>query len=287
MSTIPTQPIATRSSPAQPRPRAQTNSPPFGRLLFQARPSKPGWADFTLLLLPGVLVVFASLGYAFWLWISAYQRFGPVAALAWATPWYLLAALALLFFLLVCLYRLVLARRFLAIYENGLQARLSPLRQVTMAWDEITGLSAGSIQDQFLRLSLRNNPTARLYRRRGAPLRLPGSWGKLHEAIPILKARLYPLLMPGLQAEFQSGHGASFGRLTLYPEALRLAGKAIPWTQVARLRVHSGYLLVETFEKRPLRLPVVEIPNLELLLQLVDWGINSQPNSEPSENTLP
>jgi hypothetical protein len=226
-----------------------------------------------------MLVVLGLLGYAIWLWNSAYQRFGPAAALAWAAPWYLLAAVATAVFLLVSLYRLAMATRSITIYDAGLQVRLSPFRQVTLRWEEVTGLATGVIRDQFLGLTLRNRLVATLHLRKGRPLHLAGAWCDLPKAISIIKARLYPFLWPVLMAEFQSGRGASFGPLQVKPQAIYMSGRAISWDQVTRLSFQSGYLLVESSGKNLIRLPAIKIPNLELLMHLVDWGVNASTDS--------
>jgi hypothetical protein len=66
-----------------------------------------------------------------------------------------------------------------------------------------------------------------------------------------------------------------FGRFAVHPKALYVWNKPIPWEQVNRLGARSGYLVVELETGGQIRIPVAEIPNLELMLQLVEWGINS------------
>jgi hypothetical protein len=284
MSIIPTQPVSTRPIQVGPIRKPLTRSG-FGRIIYEARPPGAGWRDFILLLLPVMLLVIALAGYAFWLWDSTNQRFGPAAALAWAAPWYLAAALAALVFLLVSLYCLHRVKQVITIYEGGLQVRLSPLRKLTFRWSEIHGISAGFIREQFFGLVLRNRVVARLHLQRSRQLRLPGAWVKTAEMVPILKSHLYPLLWPGLLADFQSGHGAAFGPVNVHPQGIRTSGQTIPWDQVVRLGIQSGYLLVESYGSAQIRLPVFEIPNLELLLQLLDTGINPSIDRAPVKGT--
>ena len=47
----------------------------------------------------------------------------------------------------------------------------------------------------------------------------------------------------------------------------------IPWSGVRQITVRAGILIVELENQPDIRLPASQIPNLELLLQLIQQGV--------------
>jgi hypothetical protein len=271
--------VATETAPvelhaARAKVRPATNQGRIGRLVSIHRGLPLQWSELLLVFLPASLVVIAPLGYGLWRAWYAYTNFGPAAASAWARPWYIFATVALVPFSLLAIYRMYLASRYVAVHEEGLRLRLSPFSNLRLTWDEITGIATAAYQDHFLGLALRLRPQITIYRRSGRPIRLDGRLQKITSLTRRLKSNLYPRLWPEISARLKAGNPVQFGPLSVHPKVLYLKHQSIPWEQVSRLSVRSGFLVVELEAGKPVRIPVAHIPNLELLLQLVDWGIN-------------
>ena len=280
MSSGSTQPVSTQPGSTGPSPaRAQQVPAPgkkaLGRVLSVHRGLPLQWGELLLVFFPASLLVIAPLSYGLWRAWYAYTTFGPAAASSWARPWYLFATLALLPFSLLAVRRMFLASRYVAVHENGLRLRLSPFSNLPLAWDEITGIASAAYQDHFLGLALRMRPQITIFPAAGRPIRLDSRFQKITSLTRRVKSNLYPRLWPGMCEQLQAGHTVQFGRLAVHPKALYLGKRSIPWEQVTRLGARSGYLVVELQTGGPIRVPVAQIPNLELMLQLVEWGINS------------
>jgi hypothetical protein len=280
MSSSSTQPVSTQPVPAGPVPASTQPVPApgkmgLGRALSVHRGLPLQWSELLFVFIPASLLVIAPLSYGLWRAWYAYTTFGPAAASAWARPWYLFATLALVPFSLLAVRRMFLASRYVAVHENGLRLRLSPFSNLPLTWDEITGIAAAAYQDHFLGMVLQMRPQVVIYPAKGRPIRLDGRFQKVTSLTRRVKSNLYPRLWPAMCEQLQAGQPVQFGRLAVHPQALYLGERPIPWEQVTRLSTHSGYLVIELQTGGPVRTPVVQIPNLELMLQLVEWGINS------------
>lgn len=237
--------------------------------------------DLANLLLPGALAVLAPLAYGWWRGSYAYARFGLVAADRWSRPWYLLAAFALGVFLFLVLYRLRLLRRFVAVHQNGIRFRMGTIRVRQLLWNEISGITMDVTQERLFGLTVRTIQRAVLLPNLGKPVRLDSSVQDLDELLSRIKAGLYPRLLRSLRDSYQAGQWLYFGPVAVQQQGLRFGHSAsgrlqqpIPWAQVSRVSVQSGRLVVEFNGLASRRFPISQIPNLELLLQMMQQGAN-------------
>ncbi len=243
--------------------------------VYRCRPF--GGIGFKLLLLWGGLSVLAPLGYGFYRAMYAYTKYGPVAARFWSRPWYLLAGVALLLFIILLGQRLRRARHLVAVHQNGLRLHLS--RRQELLWGHISGIAAGAVESRLLGKTLRLRHRAELYPAIGAPIRLDDGLENLPELITRIKANLYPRLLPDMRQAFKEGKRLYFGALSISPAELRLQKKGsqpiiIPWEEVEEVTVQAGVLVVKAKDNAGIRLPVARVPNLELLLQIIQSGVN-------------
>jgi hypothetical protein len=228
-------------------------------------------------LLVGGLAVLAPLAYGFYRAQYAYAKYGPVAARFWSRPWYLLAGAAFLLLVILLVLRARSSRRFVAVHQNGLRLRLSRRGQYT--WGQISGIASGALETRLLGKTLRTSYWAELFPSVDKPIRLDNSLEGLPELLTRIKANLYPRLMPAMRQAFQEGKRLYFGPLSVSKEDVRLEAKeppwrTIPWEQVEAVAVEAGMLEIKTKESAKIRLPVARVPNLELLLQIIQTGVN-------------
>ena len=87
------------------------------------------------------------------------------------------------------------------------------------------------------------------------------------------KSKLYPLIWPQIQSAIRSGKACRFGRITISREAMNITNRTISWDSISRLHTEAGFLVVELHDDSSRKVPTINIPNLELLLKAVDWGI--------------
>lgn len=244
--------------------------------VYRGRPLA-GWGLISLLA-PGLAGVLAPLGYGLWIVREAYPHYGPVAAEQWSRPWFLLASIAVLAFLLLFLYRLHQARQFAAIHENGLRWRNGLLGGRKLRWEEITGIACGEIRETFLGLPIARYPQVFIHPSVGKPHPLGKHLQRMPELIAALKANLYPRLQPGLQEMFTGGKWLFFGPIGVQARELRARRQRISWSDISQIRVHGGYLWIDLKSPAgsgaPLQFPATQIPNIELLIHMIEQGVN-------------
>lgn len=243
--------------------------------IYRCRPFQG--RGFKLFLLWGALSVLAPLGYGFYRAQYAYAKYGPVAARFWSRPWYLLAGAALLILLILLWLRWRRARRFVAVHQNGLRLRLS--RRKDYLWGQISGVASGTVETHLLGKTLRASHKAELYPAVDPPIHLDDSLENLPELLTRIKANLYPRLLPDMLQAFKEGKRLYFGSLSISPNELRLQARGAPprtisWEEIEGISLQAGMLTIKPQNQSPIRLPVARVPNLELLLQIIQTGVN-------------
>ncbi len=248
--------------------------PDFGPALAVYRGRPLSGRDLWLFFLPGLAGVGAPLAYGAWRAAYAYTHYGLTAAQAWSQPWYTLAGLALLCFMLLAVLRLHAGRPRAVIYRDGLQVEPALGRSRRYTWGALAGVSYDHAADRFLGLTLRRRHGAWLYPQVGERWRLPSGIVDLPGLVAGIQAQLYPRLAAALQTRFDAGEWVYFGALAVSRSGISpLAGAGLtPWQAVKSLSVRSGRLMVELNDGGLHRCPVAAIPNLELLFELAQRG---------------
>lgn len=276
-STSSTQPSRVRAAtrPGRKATAARDTRPQsgLGPLLARYHSRQLAARDVLFLFIPGIAACLAPLGYGLWRAEYAYSSYGPVAAEYWSRPWYNLAIVATAIFLILGWYRLSLSLTAVKVYQKGISIRTGFSGARSFGWDDFQGLTSSTTQEHFFGLPVRSTYHARLILNSGKTIGLPRSLKQIPELISRLKANLYPRLLPKLQSEFASGAWLSFGPIAIQLQGLRLDSQAASWKQVKQLDVRQGELMIEFNERANRTIPVGRIPNLELVLQLIDQGI--------------
>ncbi len=248
-----------------------SHSKSLGPLLALSRRHPLRWIDFFTWIALGIVSVLLPLLYGFYRRNNAYKNFGPVAATIWSRPWFVLALFALIVFLILAIYRLLLTRRFVAVHKRGV--RLSLSKQKTLLWAEIAGIATNTTQYQFIGRSLITRHFALLYPNIGKPIHLDNSLQELPELLTLLKAKLYPRISPVLQSDFNQGKWLHFGPISIQQNIIQINKKQYAWSDVEHISVNRGKLNIYTNPETKHTLPVSKIPNIELLLQIIQQEV--------------
>jgi hypothetical protein len=233
------------------------------------------------------------LSYGGYLAVSNYTRFGLVAAVAWSGIWFISGGLLLLLWLVGSLVGYSRNQPVVRLYAQGLY--IEKVNPLVLHWEEIDGIASGALaQTGFLGRTPSVRYRASLYPARGRPVYLYSSrsgtsgLADLPELVRRIKAHLYPSLRSELVRMFRSGLPLYFGPIIVDQTGLCLRRKVplsgtlyVPWGNVKHITIQSGYFLVELDQQRihrgipeTYRLPVTQIPNLELLLKIIDQGVS-------------
>ncbi len=232
-----------------------------------------GWRDILFTFAPAILIVLAPLGYGLYRYRYGIIHFGPVAARAWSRPWFALSAVALIPLLWLALRRVRRAHRVVKLYKHGLTIRWTGGRRNTLLWNQIEGVSHQTIDKKFLGITIDQKERLKLHTGDGKPVRVDDHIRSLPELAARLKAKVYPALLPQLRTRFREGEPLHFGPVTLYQDEIQLRNQAISWNQVAHIDIQAGYLMVESEHRKPIRIAAGHIPNIELLIQLLQEGV--------------
>jgi hypothetical protein len=264
----------------------------LGRLVNTYRARKMGRADMLTLGVPFVVIESALLGYGLWLAIYSILHYGLIAATEWSQFWFILAGFTFGLFLLILLYRLYQAHFFVAVCKGGVRLNLRRglslglSRPYQLTWGEIAGIATDATRERFFGKPGRQRLRATLYPNVGKPIKLDDRLENLPELVSHIKASLYPRLLPSLRSSFEAGQWIYFGEIAIQRQNVRFdrassasSPSAIPWSSIQSISIQSGYLMVEfkgnsTFPDAQ-QIPVSHIPNLELLLQLVQQGVTT------------
>ncbi len=224
--------------------------------------------DLALYLLSlGVPVALA--GYGLWQVYLGYVQFGPAAMTAWAQPWFVAASVTVIPLFLLTIRAVILARREVQIVEQGLIFRGVGGGRKNLSWKHLDGIALEDTRYHLLTLTLRTRRTVRLFPTTGTPIALDDRFRDLPGLAETIKAHLYPRLLPELRAQLQK-QWVYFGPLRLNRTHLDTGKRTIPWQQVNSLRLHAGFLIIEPDGHKPLQIPSAKIPNVDLLLQIVE-----------------
>jgi hypothetical protein len=199
------------------------------------------------------------------------MNFGPVAATLWSRPWFVLAFTALFVFLILAIYRLLLTRRYVAVHKRGVRLGLS--KQRTLLWAEIAGIATTSTQYQFFGRSMRTRNSAILYPNIGKSIHLDDSLQDLPNLLTHLKSQLYSRISPILQSDFNQGKWLHFGPISIQQNTIQIHKKQYIWSEVEQISVNRGKLIIKANPKSIHSLPVSKIPNIELLLQIIQQEV--------------
>lgn len=248
-----------------------------------SHPSRAMNREDLLLFLAALAIPLALLGYGLWQVYLGYVQFGPAAITAWGRPWFLSAALAAIPLFLLTVRAVLLARREVLVTEQGLILYGLATHRLTkkpLAWKNLHGIAVEDVRYHFLTLTLRTRCRVYLFPTAGKPIPLDDRFHDLAGLAATIKTRLYPLLRPELQKQLLANQWVYFGPLRFNRDTLDagtstllgedLSSKDLPWDEVTSLQAHAGLLFIERNGRSPLRIPTAKIPNVELLLQLVE-----------------
>ena len=251
-----------------------TSTSPLGQQLsvFHGQPLR--WRELVFGFIPGSLLSIALLLVGFWRSYYGFTRYGPAAAINWSRPCFLTSLFITLVILILAIQRIDRSHRKVAVHENGLVIFISLLKRKTFYWTEISAVTVQSERLSLFLIPFSTNIRVVIYPYHGRPVRLGKSISDLAGLISRIKNRLYPLLMSNFIQDLNRGRWIHFGELSIHKSGLRIRSRQFNLTEVRAVKVLAGNLVVELSNDRQQSVPVSQIPNLELLFQLINQWIN-------------
>lgn len=260
-----------RRSPGSARnsPGSARRSPASARKITEFHVQPLRWRDVLTTFLPLVVMVLAPLGYGLWRTYYGYTKYGPGAAAAWGRGWFFLSGGLLIFLLLYTLRRLIRAHRRVEVFAAGLKLHAPGRRPQFVPWQEITGLTTTSVRHSFLGWKSKPRQKLTLITRNRGTRTIDHRIRKIGDLIDIVKEQVYPLRLPVLKKGLHQGKTLSFGRIQLSRRGLIVDQSDLPWSYIKGLTTRDGQLIIKLSKQKERRIPVQDIHNIELFIQLI------------------
>ena len=108
----------------------------------------------------------------------------------------------------------------------------------------------------------------------GKSLKIDRHISGLDEIAARIKAKIYPKKLPELRTSLKTGKTLQFGPISLKSTGIGLRDENILWNQVKRINLQAGFLVVELHVESSKKIAVDQVPNIELLIQLIQEGVD-------------
>lgn len=163
--------------------------------------------------------------------------------------------------------------RQVAVFDDGLVVVTGG--EVTAArWEDVTSLFV-----EVRRSGLgptRHRYTAHLHD--GRSIRLDNRDHRITQLGERIVHHLVPVQMSQAVAVFVQGQPVTFGPVMVSWQAVATARRSIPWESYGGVMVLNGELVIQPRRGaglKPIRLPVMYVPNVALLLSLLHWAVET------------
>jgi hypothetical protein len=253
---------------------SQASDQSLGNLLATFRGSPIEAPTWVFIFLPGAFVISGAFVYGMYLAFTTYQQHGSALAVSRSQPWIIFAALYFIILAAYFIYRLLVSLQRIQIFQNGLGIRNFFFRNNQFLWSDIAGISSTAVKLTIFGKPISTNPSGKIFPSAGKPVDISRGYRGVPKITEIVKSKIYPQAWSQIQADIRSHDPINFGRITIDHQGMHVSGKNYNWDSIQRLHTNSGYLVVELRDNSSRKVPTIDIPNLELLLEAVDMGFN-------------
>lgn len=242
----------------------------MGKLISIYKGTGIGSRTWIFIILPTLAAISFALYFGTVIAWQNYLKHGPASALFLARPWYITAAVLIIFLALYFIYRLLCSLRRIYIFENGIVYRNLLLIRRQYHWIDLQGINSSARGITLNNKLIRTEPIGYVNPKTGKPIKLTKRFQHIPQLTQEIKAMFYPQIWPKLKSSYFSGKEINFGRISVSNKHLSISENPISWELIYQLKVESGDVLVELHGKNHYRVPAEEVQNLELLFRMVE-----------------
>jgi hypothetical protein len=160
-----------------------------------------------------------------------------------------------------------------SVHKNGLLIKGSGGTYHYFLWSQICGIASRETRNHFLGIQIKNQYHVTIHPLIGKPVKIDPHIPQKDELTARIKAKIYPRLLQEYRSALKSGSTIKFGLVHTNRHEIRIQEKNHSWDQVKGIEVQKGFLLIEFFDHRVRRIPVGELTNFEIFLQLIQEGL--------------
>ncbi len=231
----------------------------------------------SVLLLGGILF----LGFGLYSGYSAYYRHGPAVV---RQNLLLPVSLGLLFLLLGGLILVsALARngKSIVIYEHGFMLHDRKVDEA-WRWDDLASIRTAVTRQYFLGIRSGNRHMYTLARRDGERLVLDDRVRGVETLADRIREKALPMLYARYVPSLLHGQELAFGPVQVCKEkGIVIGKKTLAWGRIHQAVVENGALTITTVNgqktPRTVRIPVAEVPNVDILLAIIQEMVECEP----------
>lgn len=161
-------------------------------------------------------------------------------------------------------------------HRNGLIIHRAFRKDLMIRWNEVTALYV--IQEKSSRQAHSYRTIAHIQTENNKRISLKESQVEnLIHLVTQIKSSVYIHLLPRIMEKFKQGKVLSFGPLEIHKQYVSIKSHLIgfslkhkKWNDIDYVTIRSGYMLIEIHSHKRIRIKVSKIPNLEILLSVMN-----------------
>jgi len=230
-----------------------------------------------ILLLGGFFV----LGFGFYTAYDAYYKHGP--AVVWQTllPPAGLGLMLLLIGGILFGRALIRKGKSLAIYDQGFVLR-SRNTDESWRWDEVASIRTALTRRSIAGIHAGTRHTYTLVRRDGERIILDDSLAGVEVLADKIRDKVLPMLYARFAPSLASGQELAFGPVQICRDkGIQVRQKKLAWKVVRQAKVENGVLTITAGDEQKtlhrVKIPVAEVPNVDILLAIIQQMIDCGP----------
>jgi len=245
-----------------------------GSLISTYRDRSLTWRDFFFIFIPSSAAALTPLLVGLDKKRYAMENFGPAAAQSWARPWYLLATAALIPLIWLALIRVRQSHRLVKIYAKGLFIQSTGGKKHFIFWEKISGVTQLFLGKKFLGFSYSKKHKLAINLDDGSIIKLDSGLNRIDEIGNRIKAKVYPRILRECRTSIRNGKGLDFGPVLFNQQEITLKNETFSWEMISSLSVKDGFVHIKLDNQRTIKIPIDQMPNIEIFIQLFQEGIN-------------
>jgi len=157
------------------------------------------------------------------------------------------------------------------VYERGFHYQHGS-RSLLVRWEEIAAIWRRSVRHSVHFIPVGTSHTFSIQTYGGESLKLTGSIGGVAALGDEIQVAALPYVLSRAMGQLQAGQHVAFSKLQVHQLGLHNGKQLLPWNEVGAITMRNGYLIIKHQGqwRAWLQLPSAQIPNLLVLLTLLD-----------------